>query len=253
MKPFTNPNGDSLAIPLAEIMGKPSDFIPAGQILPASELGATANIPTRLRNLPVLTIQTPLENWDLSERGDSKHTSIGTGEIGIGNNSLLTIRFQVGRSQAYWLADPADKRVWKMFSQWRQAGIALVALKGKQGKVQLVINDSIGNIGILTEKKLAHLPEISGKVLAHGAGDLIASGFMSMMAGSDIAQVKQLDYVEVCMLHSQKVDAGFKQLEAERGSDAMRYGCQNLHKLDQGNTGALYHENNRRNDVRPPT
>jgi len=216
------------AIPEEELLGLPSGLIPipVGEIVPAVDYAGISPIAAQFPHLQVLTATTSLEKWDCI--GDHR-SCIGTGLVRHGSALFVSIFFQYGTSQATWLADPADQRIWKMFRQWRQAGMALFGLWDKDGYLQLIKKDGINAIGKNLEQRLVNLPEFSGKVLADEAGDLIAHGELVLSASSYIPEVEQLEFAQVCLLRSPKFVAGFEQLVMEHLTDTIQLGNRNLH------------------------
>lgn len=185
-------------------------LLPAGDILQLSDLPDAPALPAHLRHLPILAGSTTNNDWAL---GSKCRGTIGTGQIRwqvAGENvCVLTIRFQFGQRQQYWLVDPADTRVWAMLGNWSAAKTAIIALYNSRSERVLIRLPLPGDVGTLAKAELSRLPEASPLSYLTAAFSIIASKLLVQQATSDIRGIRKLKSVDVALLTSHKVDAGF--------------------------------------------
>lgn len=185
----------------------PKDFetglsmVPPGEFTDFSSF-PNSSLPARVRKLPVLRGWFEAAGYDMNP---DLPMHIGWGAVLLENSALaLTFRIQRGSSILYWLANPADKRVWEVLDKWSAAGQIVVAVEFADRPALLVSRDF----------KLA--PQISELRIAVGAADLITPKFVAsaslailkdevrLFAISDIPAYPKLDHFQACMVRTEE-------------------------------------------------
>ena len=127
----------------------------------------------------------------------------GMGSVPIPDGSqAVTMRFQWGRAQCYWLAHPDDPGLWQLLEAWSAARRCAFLFNGR-GTLALALDfDGIS----------AELRSIGRSGRAFDAGlfadraiDLAGRCILELTATSDIAVVPKLEYVQVCVLATRAV------------------------------------------------
>jgi len=184
----------------------PKDFetdlpiVPPGEFTDFSEY-PNSNQPSRVRKLPVLRGFFDDSRFDVST---PLPAHMGWGTAPIGQKAVaLTFRIQRGPNVLYWLANPADKRVWEVLDKWDAANRMVLAAEFKTGPTFLVARDfklhpklSAMRVAVSQAERLT--PEFIAD-----ASMAIIKDEVKLMASTDIAAFAQLQQVQACMVRTQ--------------------------------------------------
>lgn len=190
----------------SEMAGWPKDFetnlpvVPPGEFTDFSEYPNSTQ-PARIRKLPVLRGFFNAQQFDVNPQ---LPTHVGWGMVPIGQRATaLTFRLQRGPNVLYWLANPADERVWKVLDTWAAAKMMVVAAEFANGPAVLVARDfnlhpQLSTLRVATSQAARLTPEfIADATMA------LARGEMKSIASTDIPAYPDLQNVQACMLRTQ--------------------------------------------------
>lgn len=134
----------------------------------------------------------------LQHLGTTQHHVFGPGLIHLNGNLLaVTLRLQVGARQMYWLAHPYDPELWQLFDEWNGRGRCAFLLVDDRTAAVTALDyrgfdrDLRARIRSCTTVAIEHFADV--------AHYLAASGEIAQSATSDIPDIPELEYIEVCM------------------------------------------------------
>lgn len=155
----------------------------------------------------------------------------GTGTTKCDGVTFVTIRVQLADRQYYWLADPHDTRVWKMFDAWNEQGECLLALSvegnADYGVVGLPNDDP--RFGQVVKERVRGLREVPYSEFTTAALKLMLSGSLEATATTDMPSIPTLSRVDVCLLSSTKVETGIRKAQQDGTFDRLLARAGHLH------------------------
>ncbi|ALL67862.1 hypothetical protein K788_0001021 [Paraburkholderia caribensis MBA4] len=168
---------------------------------------------------PVLVSSVDLNRYLSLARVDG---SFGFGHFRFEDRIVLSMRFQSGSAQIYWLADAADPSVWDAIDVMKKnEEVGFMLEEGARGAfVPYTLLPHQEDIRILRAESLSHPDGLSD-----AAVELANSGLVQKNATTDIPGIK-LEYVHVNVLASESVARVLEALQAsfpvrdERYSDS---------------------------------
>jgi hypothetical protein len=90
------------------------------------------------KSLPpeVLCLTTVLsrDQFAALEKNQNGGGGFGLGSVPVLNDDVMTIRFQLGAAQFYWLADMSDPQTWKAVDYWQTLGCVPMGFASFEGK-----------------------------------------------------------------------------------------------------------------------
>lgn len=160
------------------------------------EVNAKNRYPARIRKLTVLM---GLFNFDQPGVEFNHISHFGWGSIENERMPLLTFRLQIGANMFYWLANPSDRKVWKVLDEWNVAHEIVAHAVFKNTAVFMHRPFRISPPLAALRRWTLHegIPATASfvKSAAHQLdGQLVAK------AKSDIPGVPRLDHVSACIL-----------------------------------------------------
>ncbi|KWU19220.1 MULTISPECIES: hypothetical protein [Burkholderiaceae] len=112
---------------------------------------------------------------------------------------IMTIRFQVGGVQFYWLADMSDGDVWRAVDAWRKRGQVPIAIGHSDQMAYVVIDYAAGSMTL--DRFRDQIRSEPSQEFFDMVSDVASSGFVEAQATTDIPDTP-LDRVIVNLLVS---------------------------------------------------
>lgn len=159
-----------------------------------------STLPVRAQKLPALRGWFDASSCNINA---SLPMNIGWGAVTLENGAVaLTFRVQVGSSIFYWLANPADKNVWKVVDQWSAAGLIVLAADFGDGPGLLVSGDFklVPQMAAM-RRAVDSAGEITPKFVA-GASAAIMKDEIKLFASTNIPSFPTLTSVQTCMVRT---------------------------------------------------
>lgn len=100
----------------------------------AQQFQQARNLPP---DAPCLTAVLTRDQFTAVEKNRDGLSCFGLGSVPALNDDVMTMRFQLGAAQFYWLADMTDPELWEVVDVWLKLGrvpVGLACFEGKQDK-----------------------------------------------------------------------------------------------------------------------
>ena len=183
--------------------------IRGGYIKSATDFPNAKSLSEGERRIPILTASIERKYWKFDS---AQSTSFGTGTIDVGDIRLLTLRYQFGANQVYWVADPHSPGVWAMLDKWSEARLGFISLEPTDGSPLALLRLSQDGNPFRVKQSATCGKQANCMELVDAACQLIRSNRLAASATSDIADVPRIRRCEVMLLASPSIDRGFAEL-----------------------------------------
>jgi hypothetical protein len=181
--PFTTPPG---IIP----QGRIADGAYARQV---SELAASEDI-------PLLEVMVEGSRWPQT----NQPYALGMGSVRLSDDCIcMTIRFQFGSAQCYFLAHPDDPEAWALLETWATKKRSAFMFHTDK-LVMVTATDFPGIDSRLRALRNKDRP-FDARRFCDLAFDLVESRDLVLTASSDVPSIPRLRYVHVCVLATRSV------------------------------------------------
>lgn len=193
-------------------------LVPIGTLHNASEFARISTSASTLKpDTPVLGSSIDMKRLlDLSR----VEGTFGFGHFRVDGRIVLSIRYQSGAAQVYWLADSADPSVWAAIDIMKKNGeVGFMFEEGSRGAfVPWKLLPHHEDIRILRAESLSHPDGLSDAAVA-----LATSGLVEANATTDIPGT-ELRYVHVNVLANGSVTSLLQTLQAPLPDSVNRHG-----------------------------
>jgi hypothetical protein len=151
-------------------------------------------------DVPLLEVSVEGSPWPQT----NQPYALGMGSIRLSDDcTCMTIRFQFGSAQCYFLAHPDDPEVWALIETWAAKKRSAFAFHAN--KLAMVVAVDFPGIDSRLRALRTNGRPFDARRFCDLAFDLVDSRDLVLTASSEVPSIRRLRYVHVCVVATRSV------------------------------------------------